>query len=253
MINKISYIPNTININKTPAKTAQNSATNGVIEQKSARLVDAGCNAAFLGSQKQRINKLEDNLANLGVCAYLGDKNDYNNFALAKSIHDSIVDLNNKGYKIPPGMYVSCNEWEDIFDDDLVAAATMVDHDKEEMPEMYFYTPLYFHEKGLPYAVRDVKDHKNQNAKLDMYHEFAHYWQAVNDRDNYFELEHSNFDDETKDEIKKHLTVYATANKAEFVAEYFAYKTAGKDIQSPKLEKLFNECKGPVPENELTQ
>ena len=167
---------------------------------------------------------------------------------LAKTLHDSLFELKDKGYKISNGMYVSCDEWEDVFDDDSIAAATIVDHDKKEIPKMYFNTPSYFYKKGLPFAIRDVSDYQNQNAKIDLFHEFAHFWQATKDRSNYFKLCSTNFDDKAKDEIKKHLTVYATANKAEFVAEYFAYKTAGKEINSPMLEHLYKQCKGPVTE-----
>ncbi len=219
---------------------------------KSVNLVDLNHNVAFLGNQSKNIHGLEQELANIGVFTDLMDSGNYDNYMLAKTVKDCCVDLQKAGFDMPVGMQVNLYDWEDYFDGPGSVAITLTSKFKEDMPEMVFNTPLYKHKKGVPYAVRDLNDYKNENARVDFFHEFTHYWQAVDDRDHYRSLLGKRFDEDTKKEITEKIGSYAATDAAEFVAEYFAYKMMGEDFGSEKLDKLYKELKGPEPNKELS-
>ena len=230
--------------------TSSNPKTN-IGTGNSSRLIDPYYNILFAGNTKKysnEIEEIEDNLATIGINAYLKDKCNYKNLLVAKSIQDAFVDIINAGFHIPKGIAVHCDEAQENFDhNSRDMAYTDVTSIKREKPEIHLNTPRYRSKKGVPYAFHNIGDKRIYNTKVDIYHEFAHCYQAIKDRANYLRLGEQEFDEANKKEISKCINDYATTNKAEFVAEYFAYKLAGIKVTSDKidLEKLYNECKGP--------
>ncbi|HBG48034.1 MAG TPA: hypothetical protein DDW90_00680 [Cyanobacteria bacterium UBA9971] len=199
---------------------------------------------------QKKIFLYQRNLSTLGIKSYLFDNCDIKNLILAKSVHDAFFDIKNAGFNIPKGISVHCNDAADHFErgsNDMAYTYTESER-KQVKPEIYLNTPHYKYNKNLPYVVHSSGgDPKIYNAKMDIYHEFAHAYQAINNKKNYLSLGDQKFDRKTKNEITKCLNSYAATNKSEFVAEYFAYKMAGIKIKSNRidLEKIYNECHGP--------
>lgn len=222
------------------------------INKKNCLSFSAANSQVFSGKQtdyEKEIKSYQKKLSSIGIKAYLFDKCNLKNLILAKSVHDAFFDIKNTGFDIPPNISVHCNEARDVFEkgsDDM--AYTMIElKAKKVKPEIYLNTPRYRYSKDFPYAIHSLGgDPKIYNAKMDIYHEFAHSYQAIDNKTNYLNLT-KQFDAKTKQEISKCLNSYAATNKLEFVAEYFAYKLAGIKVQSNEvdLEKLYKECLGP--------
>jgi len=251
----------TNNLINYPIKEAKSNPLDqiSIISSKSSTanplqiLTDKHHNVAFIANTKnyaKDINKIKNELNHIGIKAYLQDKCNYKNLILAKSVRDAFLDIKKAGFYIPKGLSIHLDGSKDNFERGTYDMAyTEVTKDQKEKPVIYLNTQRYRAQKDIPYAFHSYGDKEIYNAKVDIYHEFAHYSQAVENRDLYRSLTREKFDEETRQEIAKCINSYAATSKAEFVAEYLAYKLAGIKVSNDKidLEKLYDECKGPKP------
>ena len=198
-----------------------NSYFKPVYGNKSAQTSFSAVNLPAFSGKKEDYEKgiasYQRKLSSLGIKSYLFDKGDIKNLILAKSVYDAFLEIRNAGFNIPKGISVHGDEAADHFEKDS---------------------------NDMAYTGGDTKVY---NSKMDVYHEFAHAHQAINNNNCYLDLRNQKFDSKTKNEITKCINPYAATDKAEFVAEYFAYKMAGIEIKSDKinLDKLYEKCQGP--------
>lgn len=231
-----------------------NSYFKPVYGNKSAQTSFSAVNLPAFSGKKEDYEKgiasYQRKLSSLGIKSYLFDKGDIKNLILAKSVYDAFLDIRNAGFNIPKGISVHCDEAADHFEKDSndMAYTDTDSSSKKIKPEIYLNTPRYRYNKNFPFVVHSTGgDPKVYNSKMDVYHEFAHAHQAINNNNCYLDLRNQKFDSKTKNEITKCINPYAATDKAEFVAEYFAYKMAGIEIKSDKinLDKLYEKCQGP--------
>ena len=167
------------------------------------------------------------------------------NFLIATEIGKYFSILEGRNVRIPK-MSMSFNGWEyaDFKKETACIADLTIGHNKPVI-DVLFKTPLYKHKNEAGKLFRSKQNPIDTTLELDFYHEFAHAHQGYFNTKTYQNLMTEQFDEETCNEILEKISSYATSNKSEFVAEYFAYAMTGKEIKSEKLAKLYEECKGP--------
>ncbi len=196
-------------------------------------------------SYYHQIKSIEEDISCFDVNAFLINDASSKNLIIARQVKKCLLNIDGNNIKIPK-MDIHLDNWDEYFDDNKCAAITdvIVDGDDIEIEQSY-NTPAYKYLANTDdlYRLRGLKD--DTSFSLDFYHEFAHAYQGYFDHDNYSKLLKESFGEDARKEISKNISVYACSNKAEFVAEYFAYKMIGKNFQSDYLDFLYQECNGP--------
>src|SRR3989339_607133 len=124
-----------------PVQKIYNAASQeaSISTTNSTLLIDPYHNIAFLGKSKKydkEIEAVEDNLAKMGINAYLQDKCDLKNLLIAKSVKEAFTDITNAGLHIPKGLSIHCDNQKESFEDNADAVAyTDVASNKREKPE----------------------------------------------------------------------------------------------------------------------
>lgn len=205
----------------------------------------------FCSKKKERIlysaeiKKIAQRLKKLGVDADLVFDGSEKNFLMASELESYFLNLKNKNFKIPK-MSINFGSYKEGILEKHEAAATNIGIEKNKISaEIFFNAPAYKYKDKQNKVFRLKDAPEDTSFEIDFYHEFAHAYQGLFDNKNYSGLTNKKIDSKYKKEIKEKLGFIAIEDKAEFVAEYFAYAMTGKNINSQTLAEFYKKCGGP--------
>jgi len=199
---------------------------------------------AVSSSSFHSINALTREIKAIGSKVFFDNDGSEKILLIAQQIKKSLLEIKAKGLKIPK-MEIHFDTWSEMNKSEAADTSFWVDHGKIRDLIMEYNTPKYKYltKENLVHRIPDNPLESSIDA--DFHHEFAHAYQAFFNPQNSLKLKSENFSEGIKEEIINKINTIAAQNKYEFVAEYFAYKMIGKNIESEKLAKLYKECLGP--------
>lgn len=198
-------------------------------------------------SYSRAISGISKELKLLGVDAHLYFNNSAKNFLMAQKTKQCLLEIKNKGIKIPK-FSLNLNRFEIEYFEVNTAMLTDIMKPRKINPNtsitIIVNSPKYKYVDKQNNLFRKKCCKGDSLYELDFFHEFAHVYQARFDMKNYNKLLEEKIPDDAIEEAIQKISNYATGSKAEFVAEYFSYRMMGKEIKSEKLAKLYEECQG---------